>query len=178
MLMTGEFAKQFGADFLEHVFYVIYGDVKDDSIYISRETKHDAINKSGFGYFEKDGVEYGFEWRDGDWDGSQIISYGPELSDNHRETREVLVPDKMRLIGEIRLAHQDWTEEQVQKWYQDVTLKIFEHKKKSWDEEYGKLAYDVFFQPTSATRKRRMDWLREKFLTVERVYVDTGEPVL
>jgi len=170
MKTTDDFAKEFGDDFLELIAYVVIGDAVDDSIYISRETKHDAINSSGFGFFERNGKEYGFRWRNGNMDGFQIEAYSEELEDRYRPVHRVILPDEGRLKGAIRLAHWDWTEEQVEQHYKDVTLKIYEHKKAQFEKEHGELAYDLFFEPTDRSRKRMREFLEREYLKVEHVY--------
>lgn len=172
-MMTNDFAKKFGDEFLEHIALVVIGDIKDDSIYFCRQTQHDAINSSGFGYFERDGIEWGFGYENGNWNGFQITKFGEEVKDTYRPTRRVLKPDKDRLVGQIRIAHPDWTEEQVANFYTTVTLKIFEVRKEKLEKEFGSLSYDEFFSPTNVSTSRTRKWLETNYLTYEHEYVNT-----
>lgn len=150
-----EFAKQFGNDWHERIFFVMYGDVQDENITIDDIEKHDAINRTFSGSFEKDGQTWYFLAEDGNNNGSVINDYGlQEIEIQRVYTRRIYVPDfpiSSSIEGRARIQQ------------------IYDLKKKSgeYEEMERKMNYDMYFEPTLKIHDHYKEWGKQRGLKIE-----------
>lgn len=79
MNLNEDFCEEYGENTFDILFSCIYGDVKDDRFDVTDRTFSNHINSSGTVYFYpegKNGKEIVITFRDGDWNGSEILDYG------------------------------------------------------------------------------------------------------
>lgn len=163
MDMDGEFRKQFGKDFHERIFFVMYGDITDESISIDDVQKHDAINRSFSGSFEKDGQTWYFLAEDGNNNGSVINDYGMEEKTIDRTyTRRIYVPDYPLFASEEKRA---------------LMKKIYDMKRAAgeYEEMERKMNYDMFFSPTNLITEHYRDWGKKHGLKIEIIEINPDE---
>jgi len=150
-----EFAKQFGNEFHERIFFVMYGDVEDESISIDDVEKHDAINRTFSGSFEKDGQTWYFLAEDGNNNGSVINDFGlQEIEIERTYTRRIYVPDiPISASPESRVRIQN----------------IYDLKRKSgeYEEMERKMNYDMYFEPTLKIHEHYKKWGTQRGLRID-----------
>ena len=76
--LTDEFCAQFGEDMLRSIAEAAWeGKTSGDRFEIFEIVKHDAINKTIYGFIDD---EIGFQIDDGNWAGTDVRRFGPEVS--------------------------------------------------------------------------------------------------
>lgn len=150
-----EFRKQFGEALHERIFFVMYGDIVDETISIDDVEKHDAINRTFSGSFEKDGETWYFLAEDGNNNGSVINDFGLTEKEIERVyTRRVYVPNYPI----------DATEDQRARMKAIYDLK---RAAGEYEEQERKMNYDMFFSPTDLIAKHYREWGSQRGLRVE-----------
>jgi hypothetical protein len=150
-----EFAKQFGNDWHERIFFVMYGDIQDENISIDDVEKHDAINRTFSGSFEKDGQTWYFLAEDGNNNGSVINDFGlQEIEIERTYTRRIYSPY-------IPLSATPESRERIKH--------IYDLKRKSgeYEEMERKMNYDMYFDPTLKIHDHYRAWGKERGLTID-----------
>ncbi|AFU88161.1 hypothetical protein CcrColossus_gp291 [Caulobacter phage CcrColossus] len=75
---TAAFCEQFGEDMLQNIVEAVWAGKKEgDRFSIFEIVKHDAINCTIYGFIDD---EIGFQIDDGDWAGTDVRKFGPEVS--------------------------------------------------------------------------------------------------
>jgi len=160
MYMDDEFRKQFGTDLHERIFFVMYGDIVDESISIDDIHKHDSINRTFSGSFEKDDETWYFLAEDGNNNGSVITDYGLEEKQIERVyTRRIYTPN-------YRLAHSEADREKMRK--------IYDYKRAAgeYEEMERSMNYDLFFEPTNKIYEHYKDWGLQRGLIIEMIEIN------
>lgn len=158
-----EFAKKFGNEFHKRIFFVMYGDVEDESISIDDVEKHDAINRTFSGSFDKDGQTWYFLAEDGNNNGSVINDFGlSEIEIERIYTRRIYVPD-------FALCSDEKQRSRMQEIY-DLKRKAGEY-----EEMERKMNYDMYFEPTLKISEHYRDWGKQRGLAIDIVEFNPNE---
>lgn len=166
-----EFVEEYGEDTFYTLFSCIYGDSQDSRFYVVDRTFSNRINSSGtvFFYSNKTENDYGkkivITYRDGDWNGSEILDYGEEIKPiKHKQIIRHYVPDVDRIRAEGFLK--GLSEEEIQRQIKLHGKKV-ELLKNKIDDMARKHSYDAYFSPTDKTNDYYSKYLRDNYLKVE-----------
>lgn len=162
---TDRFVAEYGQDTLERIFAVVYGDAKYDDITIAAKYMRDAVNYYGYVYFRTpNGDEIICNFVDGNWNGSEITSYGPDAE----PVAETILVRRFKL-DEIRLLLEGKAHEIS---FRRMNLLRGKDTITQREQDYN---YDITFSPTTAIRQHYQDWLHKHYLTVTTEEVTTND---
>lgn len=169
--LNEEFVEEYGADAFDTLFSCIYGDVSDKRFDVIDRTYSNRINSSGtvyfYPYYSKDnfGKEIIITYRDGDWNGSEILDYGENIKPlRHTQMIRHYVQDTDRIRNEALL--QGLLEEEIDKRIRLHAKKISLLKDKI-DDMARKHNYDAYFSPTNKIDNYYKEYLHDNYLKVE-----------
>lgn len=153
---TNRFIAEYGKDTLERIFEVVYGDAQYEDITLAAKYMRDAVNCYGYVYFRPpDGEEIICNFIDGNWNGSEITSYGP---DTKPVVETILIRrfklDECRLLLEGKAHEIPFRRMNLLRGNDAIA-----EKERSYN-------YDITFSPTTAIRQYYQNWLHERYLTV------------
>lgn len=145
-----EMARDFDDDIFEEIGEAIWINGTFGRVTISEKDRHDVINSSGSGFITTEEKEMEFTFRNGDWNGLEIRSYGETVHyEPPKPRRTVFVLDESR-IPENNMV---------------MARAKFRAMKTEIEEMAGKYDYDMFFSPTNQIRKHYEQWAEKNFLT-------------
>jgi hypothetical protein len=166
-----EFIEEYGGETFDTLFSCVYGDVQDNRFDVIDRTFSNRINSSGTVFFYPDknedecGKEIVITYRDGDWNGSEILDYGEEIQPiKHKQMIRHCVPDVDRIRTEGLLK--GLSEEEIQKQIKLHGKKV-ELLKDKIDDMTRKHNYDAYFSPTNKTDNYYEKYLKDNYLKVE-----------
>jgi len=156
--VRAEFCAKYGEEILEELCEAIWGN--KSRVTIVDLVRHNAINCSGLATFDWNGEEVEFSFRDGDWNGTEVLSFGESCSYNPPKPQK-----RIAILDEHRIK-MEYGEERL-----EVMRELFRLKKAEIDEMMGKMNYDLYFSPTTKIRQHYNEWLKKNYLTTDWVDV-------
>lgn len=159
---TASFIATYGQDTYERIFEVIYGDATYDDISIREKYSRDVINSYGYAFYRlPNGDEVIVNFEDGNWNGSQITSFGVDV-DPVREHRVL----RRMVLDEARIRMETGTHEEAEQKVALMKMK-FNSMKAVIQEKERDYNYDLFFSPTTKIQDHYRNWMRERYLTIK-----------
>lgn len=162
---TDRFIAEYGQDAFERIFEVVYGDALYEDITLVKKYMRDAVNYYGYVYFRTpDRDEIICNFADGNWNGSEITSYGP----NAKPVAETVIVrhfklDETRLLLEGKAHEIPFRRMNLLRTKDEIA-----EKARSYN-------YDITLSPTTAIRQYYQNWLHERYLTVTTEEVTTDD---